>query len=75
MAKAQNDYIPPLSKRSINDGSATYACEYSDKTFDKTFSGKPRSGAFGDVAPNGEGAPDVGYVDDGRGQRFKGPRS
>jgi len=73
MAKASNDFIPPLTGTKFTGGAAdgTYpGMAYSEKKFDKTFSGKPKSGAFGDVAPNFEGAPDTGYVGDGRGEKY-----
>jgi hypothetical protein len=73
MASKFKDPIPKLTGAKFTGGGqdGTYTgAAYSEKKFDKTFSGKPASGAFGDVAPNGEGAPDTGYVDDGRSEKY-----
>ena len=71
--KTPDDPLPKLTGTKFTGGGkdGSYpGMAYSEKRFDPTFSGKPKSGAFGDVAPNFEGAPDTGYVEDGSGDKY-----
>jgi len=71
MAKAKNDFIPPLTGAKFTGGGAdgTYRGAYSALKADRTFSGKPASKESYEssgVVTSGAQIPDVGDVDDGR---------